>query len=440
MKYTRFPSTTSLSGDDDEILSKPSLPFDEADIQSNITVTPAQWTRPAPPTIKRNNRVSPISRLPPELLIHILKHIHSSRDLLHSIQVCRTWCECSVELLWHKPNLNKYAIVEKMARLLAVPEQTFTYASFLRRLNFLAVSRDLRDDIFCNFGKCDRLERLTLVNCNLLSEAAIAKTLPSFPCLVAVDLTGVVNTSDTAIVGLASAAKRLQGINLTGCKHVSDQGVMALASNCPLLRRVKLSGLEHLTDKPLQILAKSCPLLLEIELTNCRLVTDTAIRDIWTFSTHMREMRLSQCSELSDTAFPAPIRRDLNVSEPPVNPFANFGANANSNDLPPLIINRTFEHLRMLDLTACANVTDDAIEGIVSHAPKIRNLVLSKCGLLTDRSVENICKLGRHLHYLHLGHASKITDASVRTLARSCTRLRYVDFASSLPFSMPGFI
>ncbi|KAJ4497795.1 hypothetical protein C8R41DRAFT_758842 [Lentinula lateritia] len=370
-----------------------------------------------------------MSRLPPELLIHILKHIHSARDLVSSLQVCRTWCECSVELLWHKPNLNKYFTVEKMARLLAVPDQTFTYASFIRRLNFLAVAKELRDDIFCNFGKCDRLERLTLVNCHQLSEVAILQTLPCFPNLVAVDLTGVVHTSDEAIVGLASVARRLQGINLTGCKHVSDEGVMALALNCPLLRRVKLSGLEDLTDEPLQALTKSCPLLLEIELSNCKLVTDIAIRDAWSRSTHMREMRLSQCSELSDTAFPAPIRRDSkSVSEPSVNPFAS--STSESADLPPLIINRTFEHLRMLDLTACSKVTDDAIEGIVSHAPKIRNLVLSKCGLLTDRSVENICKLGRHLHYLHLGHASKITDASVRTLARSCTRLRYVDFAN----------
>ncbi|KAJ4478308.1 hypothetical protein J3R30DRAFT_3480420 [Lentinula aciculospora] len=430
MKYQRLPSTTSLSGDDDdEVHSKSILPFDEGDSQANITVVPAQWSRPTPPSVRRINRVSPMSRLPPELLIHILKHIHSPRDLVNSLQVCRTWCECSVELLWHKPNLNKYFIVEKMARLLAVPEQTFTYASFIRRLNFLAVAKELRDDIFCNFGKCDRLERLTLVNCHQLSGAAILQILPRFPNLVAVDLTGVVHTSDEAIVGLASAAKRLQGINLTGCKHVSDRGVMALALNCPLLRRVKLSGLEGLTDKPLQALTKSCLLLLEIELSNCKLVTDIAVRDAWTYSTHMREMRLSQCSELTDTAFPAPIRRDMkSVSIPLVNPFSTSASE--SADLPPLIINRTFEHLRMLDLTACFKVTDDAIEGIVSHAPKIRNLVLSKCGLLTDRSVENICKLGRHLHYLHLGHASKITDSSVRTLARSCTRLRYVDFAN----------
>lgn len=84
----------------------------------------------------------------------------------------------------------------------------------------------------------------------------------------------------------------------------------------------------------------------------------------------------------------------------------------------------------MLDLTACSRITDDAIEGIISLAPKIRNLVLSKCYNLTDRTVDNICSLGKHLHYLHLGHAAAITDRSIKSLARCCTRLRYVDFAN----------
>ncbi|KAJ7068459.1 hypothetical protein C8F01DRAFT_1118254 [Mycena amicta] len=311
-----------------------------------------------------------------------------------------------------------------MATLLDSTDQTFTYASFIRRLNFLSLGKELRDRTFTVLARCDRLERLTLVNCEHISAEALNQVLPCFANLVAIDLTGVGNTSNTAIVGLASSAPRLQGINLAGCKRVSDRGVLALASNCPLLRRVKLSGLEDITDRAVSALAVSCPLLLEIDLNHCKLITDVSIRDIWIHSSHMREMRLSHCPELTDAAFPAPINPDT-VEAP--NPFPTTLA---SPDLPPLVINKTFEHLRMLDLTACSQVTDDAVDGIISHAPRIRNLVLSKCGQLTDRSVENICKLGRYLHYLHLGHAAKITDRSVRTLARSCTRLRYVDFAN----------
>ncbi|THV08373.1 RNI-like protein [Dendrothele bispora CBS 962.96] len=426
-------STTSLSGDDDDDdRVKPTTAFDDADHQSDITVTisPAQWTskRTSLPIVRQSSGHSYISTLPPEILIHILKHLHSTRDLHNTLRVSRTWCECSVELLWHKPTFTKIDTLMKMVRLLAAPEQTFTYASFIRRLNFLSLAKDLKDESFRVLAMCDRLERLTLVGCNLLSEEAITRVLPSFPNLVAVDLTGVEKTSDVAIVGLASVARRLQGINLAGCKRVSDKGVLALAANCPLLRRVKLSGLELLTDRPLSALAKSCPLLLEIDLNHCKLITDASIRDIWTYSTNMREMRLSYCPELTDAAFPAPLRKEHTAQLDTRNPFPN--SHVDTGERPPLVIHRTFEHLRMLDLTACPLVTDDAIEGIISHAPKIRNLVLSKCVLLTDKAVDHICKLGRHLHYLHLGHAAKITDRSVRNLARSCSRLRYVDFAN----------
>ena len=148
----------------------------------------------------------------------------------------------------------------------------------------------------------------------------------------------------------------------------------------------------------------------------------------------MRELRVAYCPELTSAAFPAPIPENASAA---LNPFPSQQPNGGRNDdLPPLVINRTCEQLRMLDMTGCSDITDDAIEGIIAHAPKIRNLVLSKCSKLTDRAVENICKLGKHLHYLHLGHASKITDSSVRTLARSCTRLRYVDFASEFPVAL----
>lgn len=423
-------STTSFSDDENDDDAHKAI-FFAGPHRPPLTLAPAQWSSKMRPAARPKAKGSPMSNLPPEVLIHILKHLHSIRDVLNALRVSRTWCECSVELLWHKPAFPRYETLQKMARLLAKSQQTFTYARFIRRLNFLTLGTHLRDDLFTIFSRCDRLERLTLVNCDYITGDALARVLPCFPGLVAVDLTGVVSTTNEAIIGLASSAKRLQGINLAGCSEVSDEGVIALAENCPLLRRVKLSGLMSLTDEPVSVLAQLCPLLLEIDLNHCSLITDISIRDIWAYSTHMREMRVSHCTELTDAAFPAPPRPEA-VTQPDVrNPFPTSSANCTT-DLPPLFLSRPLEHLRMLDLTACSLITDDAIEGIVSHAPKIRNIVLSKCGLLTDRSVETICRLGRYLHYLHMGHAGKITDRSIRTLARSCTRLRYVDFASKL--------
>ncbi|KAG5341945.1 hypothetical protein C0989_006788 [Termitomyces sp. Mn162] len=420
-------STTSLSDDDD---------YDE-EISKTASVSPQPPRQPAAgplqwstrPNNNRTSSASPMAQLPAEILIQILKHLHSTRDILNAVRVSRKWCECSVELLWHKPVFPKYETLEKMSRRLVAPNQTFTYASFIRRLNLSTLGIHVKDDVLTTFASCDRLERLTLIDCENITDHALSRVLPCFSNLVAVDLTGVTNASDEAVIGLAHAAKRLQGINLAGCSRVSDEGILAFAENCPMLRRVKLSGLASLTDTSVSAIAKSCPLLLEIDLNHCSLITDASLRDIWIHSTHMREMRVSHCSQLTDAAFPASLRLEGLLYPDSRHTFPT-NANEAASELPPLVLTRSMEHLRMLDLTMCSLLTDDAIEGIIHYAPKIRNLVLSKCSLLTDRSIENICKLGRHLHYLHLGHAVKITDSSVRNLARSCTRLRYVDFAN----------
>jgi F-box and leucine-rich repeat protein GRR1 len=418
-------STTSLSENEDDDVNK-SL-FFGGPVSS--VVSPAQWASRLHHSADgaTHSSHSPMAQVPPEVLIHILKHLHTPRDLYHSLLVSRSWCECSVELLWHRPAFTRLSTLVKMMRVLSRGDQTFTYSRFIRRLNFLFLGADLTDALFCRLAQCDHLERLTLVNCNSISEDALLRVLPCLQNLVAIDLSGVVETSDQIIIGLASAARRLQGINLAGCRQVTDAGVYALASSCPLLRRVKLSGVDQVTDGPVSALAKSCPLLLEIDLNNCKRITDISVRDIWTYSTHMREMRLSQCVELTDAAFPAPVKPQVT---PRNNPFPAVPLSQDEG-LPPLMIPRPLDHLRMLDLTGCALITDDAVDGIISHASKIRNLVLSKCTQLTDRTVENICVLGKHLHYLHLGHAANITDRSIKTLARCCTRLRYVDFASA---------
>ncbi|KAI0711072.1 hypothetical protein C8T65DRAFT_648069 [Cerioporus squamosus] len=419
-------SNTSLSDDEDDYGASATSArfFRDNDSDSAATITPAQWSS------RRGSAPihSQASRLPPEILIHILKHLHSTRDLYHALLVSRAWCECSVELLWYRPSFSKFSTLVKMMRVLSRDDKTFLYAQFIRRLNFLCVGGDLSDSLFSRLAHCIRLERLTLINCTALSDEGLSRVLPNCPSLVALDLTNVSEVTDRTIVALAASAKRLQGINLTGCKKLTDESVLALAANCPLLRRVKLSGVEHVTDESVSALARSCPLLLEIDLHSCKNITDISVRDLWTYSTQMREMRLSHCVELTDAAFPASPKRDIVL--PGTNPFPTTFLL--QNELPPLRVSQPFEQLRMLDLTACSHITDDAIEGIVSVAPKIRNLVLSKCSQLTDTAVESICKLGKGLHYLHLGHAQAITDRSINSLVRSCTRLRYIDLANCI--------
>lgn len=92
-----------------------------------------------------------------------------------------------------------------------------------------------------------------------------------------------------------------------------------------------------------------------------------------------------------------------------------------------LPLGKSFEHLRILDLTSCSRITDRAVEKIIDAAPRLRNVVLAKCRNITDLAVVAISKLGKNLHFVHLGHCVNVTDEAVKRLVQSCNRIRYID-------------
>lgn len=418
-------SVTSVS-DDDEDLENSAFYLDG---DNKTRVLPAQFSsRLSSLSLSEQDRtaLSLANSLPPEVLIHIFRLIPLPKDLYACLLVSRSWCACAVELMWHKPMATKASSLWKLLNAFGRDDLTFRYASFVRRLNFMSFGGELTDHMVSRIADCTRLERLTLVNCTNLTDESLEAILSKMPNLVALDLTGVGSVSDRSITALAHTASRLQGINLGGCKLVTDEGITQLATHCTLLRRVKLAGLQ-VTNQSVIHLARQCPLLLEMDLNGCTAISNDAIRELWTCSGHVRELKLGLIgAALTDDAFPVPADPQLRMITSP-----------NGSQSPPLILppetglttTRSFEHLRILDLTGCTSLTDAAVEGIISVAPKIRNLVLAKCTLLTDNAIASVCKLGRYLHYLHLGHVSLITDRAVIQLARTCTRLRYVDLA-----------
>lgn len=152
-----------------------------------------------------------------------------------------------------------------------------------------------------------------------------------------------------------------------------------------------------MTDEAVLAFAENCPNILEIDLQHCRQIGNEPVTAIFTKGQALRELRLVGCDLIDDSAF---------LSLP---------------------ANRTYDHLRILDLSCCTRLTDRAVEKIIDVAPRLRNVVFSKCRNLTDASVYAISKLGKNLHYLHLGHCGNITDDAVKRLLASCNRIRYID-------------
>lgn len=152
-----------------------------------------------------------------------------------------------------------------------------------------------------------------------------------------------------------------------------------------------------MNDAAVLAFANHCPNILEIDLHQCTGVGNEPITALLAKEQSLRELRLACCELIDDGAFLA---------------------------LPPY---RTYENLRILDLTSCSRLTDRAVEKIIDIAPRLRNLVLAKCSNITDVAVHAIAKLEKNLHYVHLGHCRHITDDAVKRLVRSCNRIRYID-------------
>ncbi|BGP45341.1 SCF ubiquitin ligase complex subunit [Rhodotorula kratochvilovae] len=411
------------------------------------------------PAYSEEAPVIPASSLPHEILLHILRLLPSS-SLAPALRVCKAWCQCGVELLWHKLSFTSVAALYKMLQVLSLPDQTFPYPDFVRRINFHPLASEMSDRVIAKLLPCTRLERLTLTNCKALSSPAMCALLVQSHRLVALDLTDLPNVDDEVLIALAHNCPKIQGLNLSGCSKITDRGLEAIALGCPLLRRIKLRKCDLLTDIPIILLSLHCPLLLEVDLAFCTSVSSLAVMQLLRTSHALREISLPGCILLDDDAFPdasqltllPPATRDdrdaspLTPSGSAISAADGSGAPSPSPGPDALITSlsaplarpvplrsppsfRPFDHLRYIDVTACAHLTDQSVAGIVKYCPRLRNLMLGKCTRLTDEALYAICGIGKHLHYLHLGHVNNITDAAVTAIARACTRLRYIDLA-----------
>ena len=351
------------------------------------------------PSREREYRLSPISRLPPELLIGVFTKLSSSMDLRSCMLVSKTWSRNAVDLLWHRPLCNTWQNLESVIKSIREPGGYYPYHALVKRLNLSNLNDRVNNGTVKPFMHCNRIERLTLTGCIQLTDDGVCSLIYGSRSLLALDITGLESITDHTLGAVAENCGRLQGLNITDCHKVTDESLVKVAEHCHFLKRLKLNNCLLVTDESIMAVARHCPYMLEIDLHNCRQVSNVSITALISRGRQLRELRVGHCHLLTDAAFL---------------------------DLPK---NLTFESLRILDLTACQHLHDEAVERIIETSPRLRNLVLAKCKEITDQSVMAITKLGKNLHYIHLGHCARITDAAVVQLVKMCNRIRYIDLA-----------
>ncbi|KAK5937808.1 SCF ubiquitin ligase complex subunit [Knufia obscura] len=349
--------------------------------------------------VEHLHRTSPIQKLPPELLIHIFSKLTTTGDLRNSMLVCYHWALYTVNILWHRPLCSKWSNLLSVAKTLSNHRPSFPYHEMVKRLNLSGIADKVNDGTVQAFINCKAVERLTLTSCSKLTDLGVAGLVDGTKRLQALDVTDLEALTDRTMLRVAQHCPRLQGLNITNCAYITDESLLQIALNCTQLKRLKLNGVARVTDESVIAVAENCRSILEIDLQGCQAISSASVTALLSNLPHLRELRLAQCVGIDSHAF---------------------------TDLKPGL---RFDALRILDLTACDGVGDEAIARIIPAAPRLRNLVLAKCRHITDQAVRAICTLTKNLHYIHLGHCQLLTDNAVIELVQQCNRIRYIDLA-----------
>lgn len=213
--------------------------------------------------IERERRVSPVSRLPPELLLAVFAKLSSSVDLRSCMLVSKHWARNSAEMLWHRPLCNTWANLTIVTKSILEQDGYFPYNMLVRRLNLSNLAEEVNDGSVQPFRYCKRIERLTLTGCKKLTDSGVTSLIDGSKALLALDVTGLSAITDHTLKAVSENCGRLQGLNITDCSKVTDESMVAVAQNCHSLKRVStsMSGFLHIASN--NALAQTQQLLLD---------------------------------------------------------------------------------------------------------------------------------------------------------------------------------
>ncbi|KAJ1062296.1 hypothetical protein CapIbe_004689 [Capra ibex] len=166
--------------------------------------------------------------------------------------------------------------------------------------------------------------------------------------------------SDTALLHLCNCRK-LKKLNLNSSKEnrisITSKGIKAVASSCSYLHEASLKRCCNLTDEGVLALALNCRLLKIIDLGGCLGITDVSLQALG------ENCAFLQCVDFSATQ------------------VSDHGVVA-------LVSGPCAEKLEEIHMGHCVNLTDEAVEAVLTCCPQICILLFHGCPLITDHSRE----------------------------------------------------
>ncbi|XP_007502598.1 protein AMN1 homolog isoform X3 [Monodelphis domestica] len=168
------------------------------------------------------------------------------------------------------------------------------------------------------------------------------------------------DVSDIALLQLRNCRK-LKKLNLSSSREsrsaITSEGIKAVASSCAFLYEASLKRCCNLTDDGVLALALNCPLLKIVDLGGCSRLTDVSLRALG-----------EHCPSLQSVDF--------------------SGTQVTDRGVVSLVSGLCAKRLEEIHMGHCVNLTDGAVEAVLTCCPQIHILLFHECPLITDHSRE----------------------------------------------------
>ncbi|NXA38825.1 AMN1 protein, partial [Eudromia elegans] len=166
------------------------------------------------------------------------------------------------------------------------------------------------------------------------------------------------DVSDNALLQLYNC-KQLKEINLNSRKEnrlgITSEGVIALALSCPYLREASFKRCCNITDSGVRALALNCQYLQIVNLGNCAGITDASLQALG-----------ENCKFLQSVSFSSTQVTDDGVIA--------------------LVSGTCSKNLKEIHMEQCVNLTDVAVEAVLTCCPEIYIFLFHGCPLITGES------------------------------------------------------
>jgi F-box/leucine-rich repeat protein 2/20 len=361
------------------------------------------------------------TKLPKELILKIFSFLDTV-SLCRCAQVSKYWNKLALDGdNWQSVNLFDFRVAVQGQ---VVENLSARCGDFLKRLT-LRGCQSVTDKSMQTFSKnCRNLEEINLDNCKQLTDETCKSLAANCHKLTHLNIAAN-DVTDEALEAIGEGCKLLKHINISNCNKIRPAGIESLARNCTnLVSFISVAcGEETINDESLRALSHHCHKLKVINLNGCSAITDTGVKYLAENCHQLIYCCLSKCFALTDQALISlsqgcPQLKTLGLMR--CHQLTDHGFQA---------LTKICKQLQDLDLEDCVLITDLTLYHLTNNCSKLKRLALSHCDLITDEGIRYIGtnqKTAESIQYLELDNCTQLTDAAIDHLI-SCKNLKRLD-------------